>query len=467
MTEEVSPGARPPASRSWGPPNASAAVGSRRDTVAVADAPTEPDGSLPFSSVGGAVSWWCRPLGERRTWVAAGYLSVGVLWSLSMFVAMVVAMSVTFSLVVVVVGVFLVVPTFALVDAMASLERRRASWVDRTIEPRPLRASGGGVWRSIGSALTDSERWRQAGFVAAFAVVAPLLFALAVLPWQVIVVVVVDVLSDPGGTDLLDAVIALVMLGVAPRLTVVTARGSVGFVAWFLGPDRNAELAERVEELSTQRSEILDAVAAERRRIERNLHDGVQQQLVALGIDIARAQARIDDDPDAARALLDDARTTLRGAIGEMRVIGRGLHPAVLEDRGLDAALSSIISGSPIPITVDVDVPADLPDDTAATAYYVVSEAVANIHKHAHARVASVEVTHRAPGAGPASIRLTVRDDGRGGANLAGGTGLAGMKARVEGVDGTIRIDSPEGGPTTLDVVIPVPPADDRSNVRS
>jgi signal transduction histidine kinase len=150
-----------------------------------------------------------------------------------------------------------------------------------------------------------------------------------------------------------------------------------------------------------------------------------------------------------------------------MRVIGRGLHPAVLEDRGLDAALSSIISGSPIPITVDVDVPADLPDDTAATAYYVVSEAVANIHKHAHARVASVEVTHRAPGAGPASIRLTVRDDGRGGANLAGGTGLAGMKARVEGVDGTIRIDSPAGGPTTLDVVIPVPPADDRSNVRS
>jgi signal transduction histidine kinase len=304
--------------------------------------------------------------------------------------------------------------------------------------------------------LTDAERWRQVGFVLAFAVVAPVLFGLALVPWAMILVAVIGAVSGLGSVDVLDVLFAVALLGVAPRVTLVVARAAGTFVAWFLGRDPTAELAGRVEELSVQRAEILEAVAAERRRIERNLHDGVQQQLVALGIDIGRARARIDDDPEAARALLDEARQTLRAAIGEMRVIGRGLHPAVLEDRGLDAALSSIVAASPIPITVDVAVTADLPDDAAATAYYVVSEAVANIHKHAHARIASVAVADDVPG----SIRIVVHDDGRGGADASHGTGLAGMKARVEGVDGTLRIDSPPGGPTTLDVVLPVSPLD-------
>jgi signal transduction histidine kinase len=423
-----------------------------RDTVAVDDAPTDDGDPLPFSSVGGAVRWWFGPSIDRGHWVAAWYLAVGVLWSVVMFTAMLVATAVTFGLVFVVVGLLLVVPTFAFVDAMVSIERRRARWIGRTIEPRPLRVADGGWWRSVGSALGDPERWRQAGFVLAFVVVAPVLFALAVVPWVMILVAVVGAASGLGGIDVLDVLLAVVLLGLAPRITLAVARAAATFVAWFLGPDPTVELAGRVEALSAQRAEILEAVAAERRRIERNLHDGVQQQLVALGIDIGRARARIDDDPDAARALLDDARDTLRGTIGEMRVIGRGLHPAVLGDRGLDAALSSIVASSPIPITVDVDVAAELPEDTAATAYYVVSEAVANIHKHAHARVASVRVADDRRG----SIRIAVRDDGRGGADAARGTGLAGMKARVEGVDGSLRIDSPTGGPTTLEAVLPV-----------
>lgn len=440
-----------------------------RDTVAVDDTATDA-GTLPFSSVGGAVRWWFSPVGSRATWGAVWYLAVGVLWSIVMFVAMVVAMAVTFGLAVVVLGLLLVVPTFALVDAMVTVERRRASWIDRTIEPRERRVLGGGVWRSIGAALTDPERWRQAGFVLAFVVVAPVLFGLAVAPWVVILVALIGALSDLGGIDLVTVAVALVLVGVAPRLATAVAGAAATLVGWFLGPDPTTELAERVEELSTQRAEILDAVADERRRIERNLHDGVQQQLVALGIDIGRARARIDDDPEAARRLLDEARETLRGAIGEMRAIGRGLHPAVLGDRGLDAALSSIVAASPIPIAVEVDVPADLPDDTAATAYYVVNEAVANIHKHARARAASVRVASvRVTSVGmtpvdPAandpstvdSIRIVVHDDGRGGADVRGGTGLAGIRARVEGVDGSVRVDSPAGGPTTLDVVLPV-----------
>ena len=428
-----------------------------RDTVAVDD-PRSDDreelrsSTLPFSSAGGAVRWWFGPAVARESWVAIWYLAVGVLWSLVMFVATVTAMAVTFGLAVVVVGLFLVAPTFALVDAMVSVERRRAAWIDRHIEPRPRRSLGGGWWRSIGTALTDPERWRQAGFVLAFVVAAPVLLALALVPWVVVVGALVGATSDLGGIDLLELLLAVVLLGLAPRIAVAVAGAAATLVAWFLGPDPTAELAGRVEALSAQRGEILDAVAAERRRIERNLHDGVQQQLVALGIDIGRARARIDDDPDAARTLLDEARETLRGAIGEMRVIGRGLHPAVLGDRGLDAALSSIVASSPIPITVDVDPSIDLPEETAATAYYVVSEAVANIHKHAHARIASVRVADD----GRDSIRISVHDDGRGGADSKQGTGLAGMKARVEGIDGTLRIDSPTGGPTTLEVVLPV-----------
>lgn len=438
----------------WDPPDVHRAMVAERDTGAVDD-PSSTDSGLPFASVGGALRWWFGPLVERGPWIAAWYLGVGVLWALVMFVAMAAAMSIAFGLVFVAVGLLLIVPTFALVDAMTTVERRRADWIGRSIASRSHRVSAGGWWRSTTTALADPERWRQAGFVVVFLVVAPMLFALAVAPWTVIVVVIVGAMSNLGGIDLLEVLVAVVLLGIAPRLTVAVARTSATFVAWFLGPDPTVELAGRVEELAAQRDDILEAVAAERRRIERNLHDGVQQQLVALGIDIGRAQAKLVDDPDAAADLLEAAKHTLRAAIGEMRVIGRGLHPAVLDDRGLDAALSAIVAASPIPIDVDAELTGRLPDDTAATAYYIVSEAVANILKHSRARVASVRVREESAHH-PGVIRITVHDDGCGGADPAHGTGLAGIRARVEGVDGTLRIDSPSGGPTTLVAVLPL-----------
>jgi signal transduction histidine kinase len=291
-------------------------------------------------------------------------------------------------------------------------------------------------------------------FVAASAIVGPVLFAVGVLPWSIVVQFAFGGLGW-FGAGLGGLVIAVLLAGAAPRATVAVAGAAHAYVAWFLGPDENARLAGRVEELASQRQQILDAVDAERRRIERNLHDGVQQQLVALGIDVARARARIDDDPDGARALLDDARHKVRSAVGELRLIGRGLHPAVLDDRGLDAALSSVVADSPIPITVSVTVAERLPDDVATTAYYVVSEAVANILKHSGARVASVRVEEE-PGQ---AVRVTIHDDGGGGADASRGSGLAGMRARVEGLDGTFRIASPAGGPTTIVAEIPFPPA--------
>ena len=262
---------------------------------------------------------------------------------------------------------------------------------------------------------------------------------------------------DLTSVDLVGAVAGLVLAGAAPRITTAIAGLNRSFVAWFLAPDPTTELQGRVDALADQRSLILEAVGAERRRIERNLHDGVQQQLVALGIDIARARSRLDDDPAAARQLLDDALVKVRGAVGELRVIGRGLHPAVLGDRGLDAAVSSIVGAASIPIGVDVGLDADLPDDVAATAYYVINEAVANILKHASARAGSVKVVDRVDGDARA-ITITVHDDGLGGADATRGTGLAGIRARVEGADGSFRIESPVGGPTTLVAVLPVRP---------
>ena len=254
-----------------------------------------------------------------------------------------------------------------------------------------------------------------------------------------------------AGSGFGGVLLALLLAGVAGRVTVLVGRVAHSFVEWFLGTDRTAELEARVDSLAEQRQEILDAVSAERRRIERNLHDGVQQQLVALGIDIGRAAARLEDDPAAARQLLDDARDK----VGELRTIGRGLHPAVLDDRGLDAALSSVVAGAPIPIEVTVDVEGDVPVEVAETAYYVANEAVANVLKHSRARVASIRLT-RVSDPVPA-LRLEVHDDGRGGATTAsGGTGLAGMAARVRGGDGAFVVDSPPGGPTTVTAVVPL-----------
>ncbi len=202
--------------------------------------------------------------------------------------------------------------------------------------------------------------------------------------------------------------------------------------------------------LSTQRQDILDAVASERRRIERNLHDGVQQQLVAIGLDLGMAGTHIDRDPERARELIESARQKVQGSIGELRQLGRGLHPAILEDRGIDAALSAVVSGSPIPISVHVDADLGLTTDTAETVYFVANEAIANVLKHAGARVASVHVTNVG-----ASVRIVVHDDGIGGVDPSKGTGVAGIRARVHAVDGTLTVTSPAGGPTTLIAEIP------------
>jgi signal transduction histidine kinase len=216
-----------------------------------------------------------------------------------------------------------------------------------------------------------------------------------------------------------------------------------------LGPSRADELASRVEQLTETRAGVVDAADAERRRLERDLHDGTQQRLVSLAMNLgmARAQAGTADE---ARLAIAAAHEEAKAALAELRDLIRGLHPAVLEDRGLDAALSGVAARMPIPVRLTVDLPRRPAPVIEAVAYFVVSEGLANIVKHAQATEAAVFVQRSGD-----RLHVIVTDDGVGGADPARGTGLAGLARRAASVDGTFDIDSPPGGPTLLTVDLP------------
>lgn len=396
---------------------------------------------------------WFQPLTKPEGWIALGYLFVGMVASIAFFAGMVGLGAIVFGLSFIGIGLLLIGPWFRLVEVFAGAERSLASWVGVDIAPRELKDAGRFGWRSI----TDPERWRMVGYLAINVVLAPILFALGSFCYSLIVRVAggwgslfFDFFPFNALAGLLMLLVAVVALGAAPRVVHWVAALKANIAAWFLGPDKLALAEQRVTVLSTQRQDILDAVTSERRRIERNLHDGVQQQLVAIGLDLGMAEQQLDRNPERARELVVQAREKVRGSIGELRQLGRGLHPAILEDRGIDAALSAIVSHAPIPISIQVDDDLELDTDVAETVYFIANEAIANVLKHAGARVASIHVSRVA-----ANVRVTVHDDGGGGADPSKGTGLAGIRARVNAVDGTLAISSPGGGPTTVVAELP------------
>ncbi|WP_182880528.1 sensor histidine kinase [Microbispora sp. H10949] len=245
-------------------------------------------------------------------------------------------------------------------------------------------------------------------------------------------------------------VLAAPALVAAPWVARVVARADTAAARALLGPSRNEELSERVEALSRSRAEVVAATDAERRRIERDLHDGAQQRLVSLAMNLGMARANLTDLPAPARQAIVEAHDEATQALAELREFVRGLHPAVLDDRGLDAALSGIAARAPVPVRVAVSVPGRCSPVVEAVAYFVVSEALTNIARHAHASRAEVTVDRVAD-----RLRVVVTDDGRGGATLGGGTGLRGLAQRAASVDGTFALHSPAGGPTTVTVELP------------
>jgi signal transduction histidine kinase len=242
----------------------------------------------------------------------------------------------------------------------------------------------------------------------------------------------------------------LLLLAVSPGLAAATTWLDTRAASALLGPSRSAELERRVERLAQSRAGVLDAADAERRRIERDLHDGAQQRLVALAMNLGLARETMAELPEPARQLIADAHEEAKEALAELRNLVRGLHPAVLEDRGLDAALSGIAARAPLPVRLRVDVPERAAPAVEAVAYFVVSECLTNVARHSGARQAEVDV-RRAGGL----LRITVTDDGAGGADPGRGTGLASLAQRAGSVDGSMHIDSPAGGPTVITVELP------------
>jgi signal transduction histidine kinase len=248
---------------------------------------------------------------------------------------------------------------------------------------------------------------------------------------------------------LLATVIGVLLLFAAPILTRALAVADAAVARYLLGSAGRAELTARIGQLETSRARVVDAAEAERMRIERDLHDGAQQRLVSLAMDLGRARAKFASDPVGAAAIVDQAHEQAKEALAELRNLVRGVHPPVLTDRGLDAALSGVAALSPVPVSVRVDLPVRPPASIEAIAYFVVAEALTNVAKHAKASRAEVAV-----GRSGDVLSLVIRDDGIGGADPSG-QGLSGLAARVAGVDGTLLVRSPAGGPTTVEVELP------------
>jgi PAS domain S-box-containing protein len=242
--------------------------------------------------------------------------------------------------------------------------------------------------------------------------------------------------------------------------------GSTRIVSWsareILGLDgrtvvlvSGADVSERyqqAEELRASRARIVKAGDAERRRLERNLHDGAQQRLVALSLSLRLAQAKLHDDPGGAEAVLEASRAELAAALDELRELARGIHPAVLTDRGLAAALEMLAARAPVPVSVET--PAErLPPEVEAAAYYVIAEALANVTKYARATEVSVRVVRE-----DECVRVHVEDDGVGGADPSRGSGLRGLSDRVAALEGTLAVDSPPGAGTRIAVELPLDP---------
>jgi signal transduction histidine kinase len=351
---------------------------------------------------------------------------------------------------------------------LGMIERSRAAAFDDERIPDPIPPLTRPTWLGrISERLHSKPRWREIGHHVALLPVGTIGYVLAAAAWGGSLALAampayVDALpgdsakfyffevGNDGAQWVAAAVGAVGLLFIAPWLTLGIARLQRGMARSLLGPTPEAELAAQVTVAETGRTAAVDSAEAERRRIERDLHDGAQQRLVALAANLGAAKEKLEHDPEEGREMVAVAHEEAKAALAEIRDLVRGIHPVILEDRGLDAALSAVVARSPVPVTLDVQVTTRPPAAVESAAYFVVNEALTNVARHAHATRAHVSLAR-------AGNRLVVevRDDGVGGADVAGGSGLQGLRDRVAGLGGTMYVISPAGGPTTISVELP------------
>ncbi|MFI5677720.1 sensor histidine kinase [Streptomyces cellulosae] len=411
---------------------------------------------------------------EARSWRELAYVLLSLPISILLFVYTITMVALGVGLLVTFLGIPLLAVGLAGCRGLGSLERARARGLLGLDvgEPEPLRMKKQGAPAWVGAVLKSGTSWRSA------------LYSLLSLPWSVFSFAVVvnffalgwtlmtyplwfwlfPLFAGQDGIQLYGDQTHRVYLDNPFEITVTALVGVLFTLAtpWIvraltmvdrllvhglLGPTR---LSARVVELESDRGVVVDTAAADLRRIERDLHDGAQARLVALAMDLGLAKEKLAEDPHAAARMVDDAHGEVKTALQELRDLARGIHPAVLTDRGLDAALSAVASRCTVPVQMEVDLPSRPAPAIEGIAYFTVSELLQNISKHAQATWAAVDVWRVEN-----RLMLQVVDDGVGGADTSAGSGLGGLAERLDAVDGILVVDSPAGGPTRITAELP------------
>ncbi|WP_370890174.1 sensor histidine kinase [Janibacter sp. GXQ6167] len=374
------------------------------------------------------------------------------------------------------IGIVLLIPALWIAGGLGHAERTRIAALTDTEIEAPVRDPQQPLWRTL---FLDAYRWRATAYFglhalwgtfigwvtitliaqAVLVTVRPVIPAVAdVTPWKLFGWIPI---GSPWAVTVA-SVLAVVLLITLPFTARLITSVDLAAARWLLGRDERAEMArlsQRVDTLTTTRQEAVDSVEAERRRIERDLHDGPQQRLVAIAMSLGMARSALErKDTATARDLIDEAHASSKEAITEMRQVARGIIPPVLTDRGLDAAVAALADRCPIPVTRAIAPIGRLDSTIEAIAYFCISESLTNVAKHSRATAAHVAITRVAVERGAHAsnhLQITVQDNGIGGADPSRGTGLTGLRQRVAAIDGSLTITSPPGGPTTVTILLP------------
>jgi signal transduction histidine kinase len=421
----------------------------------------------------GPVGTALRAFTSKETWAASANLvvslAVGVVFGAATVIALLGSVATSW---IVGVGVLIRAGTLRLTAWMASFDRGRLERLGGIrLTPLPLPQPDTGA-----SFRQRQQAWGRAPWLWRLPVyqlvrlLAAAAAAFVAVAWWWATIVCFVLAAQPTGPTLLVAwnvgpatpnaagVVALVVAGIVGICAwPVIVRGALGLdvlvARELIGPSRRRLLTAEVSRLNEARTLAVESAEAERRRIERDLHDGLQPQLVSLALDLGLARSRFDRDPAAARSMVERAHEEAKRATADLRNLVRGIHPSVLDERGLDAALSALVAGCAVPVTVEVSLAGRTDPTREAIAYFVVAEAITNVTKHARAQHASVTINGDA-----AALHVIVADNGQGDARVEPGGGLAGLAARVASIDGTFTLSSPSGGPTRIEAVIPCAP---------
>ena len=409
-----------------------------------------------------------RPILEARTYRRILYLLLALPLGVAEFCVLVTALSFGFGTAITLIGIPVLVASVWGWRWLAQFERRVIGRLLEVDIPAPYRPDPVDArwYKRIGARLADPATWKDLAFLL-------LQMPLGILSFSIVVSVIgfgLRLLLAPAFTGPIGdgdwiawldisstaGAVAAVPLGALILLLGIPGLNALGrLYGWLagllLGSNADPELTAQVHELEDARSRIIAAADAERRRIERDLHDGAQQRLVALALNLRMAEQRVESGDPGAVELVRQAGEEANLALRELRDLARGIHPAILTNRGLPAALDDLASRATVPVEVVAKPDERLPDSVEAAAYFVVSECLANIGKHAEATSATVAV--RSDGG---HLTVEVADDGRGGATLDGGSGVQGLLDRVGALSGNLAVESPPGEGTRVIATIPL-----------